>query len=930
MNPSRPKMSRAAGGGGYAASGTTTQTARLARARAAGIGGRDAHDASKERTPRNWAPPAFAPDPADTERTHRFYGQAQPSAGERLGHIYNFLADEDPFTCPDWEAKVVETMDYIHFLKTSPMSFRKQTLDLLENVSGQLQSHLEFIKHTSRDPVEPRMPRPDGVKTPALSLPPNPRNNLGLVRGAGGVPRARKVLHRPPTMVNNLVGYFRDSDFHIKKLAASEDAMWSSRPASESNLAEEEQARYQLGLLNPGMNSGWPSNMSDSPASYATVRGLRRAGLQMCLSQLDSSENSSVQTVWSRVVPPAKASDLLIMQKSASRIQFTPIAIPREEAKDRDVGGSPYTRHMHHYWRVFDRWWDEARKSTEVNHGSFSVLAEEGASARTRQGQWVALPRPRVAYVNHGLPSAAEHAHQMLKVCKAISALMDRSSLVAPRQLIFRCVELRDLGQEGGEPSAEALRWRDVDRTENGRLRLLNETELGFLRLLTQSSVNRDMMQQLGVQAPLYLVFADRLQRILDDLSPEGLFPTNEKQVSVDDLLSEMHKGTMGVNEKIHFSVHDACRWLDRLSEEGRIHFRRDLEEYGYVSRPLTDLHPEMLVVLPPPSRQYEGAGEGKNSEFDAVGAPRPSELKTWDDLTANAAPEPDPAVYNFFGALSYRLGYTCAVLEKRLANAQALGPANMPKALADWEDTVDSWREVTGYPPTLASVCAKVEDGKAGAARLDDAAALKRVRAKVLEEAERSANTLYPTRWLQATAADGSNVSVAIREPLWDWGQPEIRGQARRYFSLDRFPLELQTPERQAKIRSGLEVDEELLWDPCAADPAGPEWLMRKAVRFGQSKEVYKRGPAIFYGDTVLQKEAIVSHINNTLATALGVPEPAPQRKGLFSRPSGLVPFPGISSRPPTPTGPHGATLLSPVDPSLVPDSSRGMDVDP
>ncbi|KAL8395561.1 hypothetical protein RB595_003166 [Gaeumannomyces hyphopodioides] len=924
-------MSHAVGGGGYAAAGTTTHTARLASAMATRIGSEDAHDdASEERTPHNWAPPAFAPDPDDTEYAHRFYGQVQPSAGERLTHIYNFLADEDPYTCPDWEAKVVDAMDYVHFLETSPMmrSFKKPTLDLLDEVRGSLQSHLDFIKHTSRKPEMPRMPRPDGVKKPALSLPPNPNNNLGLIRGAGGVPRARKVLHRPPTVVNNLVSYFRGSDLHIKKLAASEDAMWSSRPASEGALAGEEQARYQLGLLNPAMNRAWPSDITDSAESYATVRGLRRAGLQMCLSQLDSSENSTVQTVWSRVVPPAKASDLLIMQRSASRIQFTPIAIPREKAKGRDVGGSPYTRRMHHYWRVFDTWWDEARKSTEESHGSSSVLAEEGTLARARQGLWVALPRPRVAYVNHGLPSAAEHAHQMLKVCKAVSALMNRTFMVAPRQLIMRCVELRDLGEEGGEPAAEVLRWRNVDRLENGRLRLLNETELGFLRLLTQPSVNRGMIRQLGVQAPLYLVFADRLQRILDDLSPEGLFPTDETEVSVDGLLSEMHKGTMGVNQKIHFSVHDACCWLDRLSEEGRIHFRRDLEEYGYVSRPFTDLHPEMLVVLPPVSRQSEGAGAGEVNEFDAVGAPRPSELKTWNDLAAEATPEPDPAVYNFFGALSYRLGYTCAVLEKRVANAKTLGPANMSKALAEWEDTVDNWREVTGYPPTLASVCAKIGDGKPGAPKLDDAAALKRVRAKVLEEAERNANTLYPTRWLQATAADGSDVSVPIREPLWDWGQPEIRGRARRYFSLDRYPLELQTPERQAELRSGLEVDEELLWDPCAADPTKPEWLMRKATRFGQSKEVYKRGPAIFYGDTVLQKEAIVSHINTTLAT--GVPKPAPQRKGLFSRLSELVPFPSISSRPPTPTGPHETIRLSPVDPSLIPDSSGGMDVDP
>lgn len=844
-----------------------------------GLEGEHARDGPQARTPYNWTPPAFAPHPDDTEYTHTFMGQVQPSAGERLTHIYNFLADEDPYTCPDWEGKVVEAMDYIHFLETSPMmsSFKKPTVDLLNEVRGSLQSHLDFIKHNSRKPEIPKMPRPDYViKMPALSLPPNPSNNLGIVRGAEGVLTARKVLHRPPTVVNDLVNVFPGSNLHIKRLAASEDAMWTSRPTSEAALASAEETQYQASLLERPVYHIRPSdNVTDSAESYVQIRGRRRAGLQMCLNQLNSGENSTAQTVWCRAVPPVRASDLQIMQRSASRIQFTPVAIPREEAKGGDVGGSPYTMRMHHYWRVFDTWWDEARKSTEDSHGSSSVLAEEGAFPNSgQQQQWVTLPRPRVAYVNHGLPSAAEHAHQMLKVCKAISALMNRSFMVAPRELIFRCVAHRDWGKEGGRPNPELLRWRAVDKLANGRLRLLNETELGFLRLLTQPSVNRGMLRELDRQTPLYLVFTDRLQRILDDLSPEGLFPSDDTEVSVEDLLSEMHKGTMGVNQKIHFSVHDACFWLDRLDEEGRIHFRQDLEEYGYVSRPYTDLHPEMLVVMPPESRRGGRPGEGgggggsaEDEEFDAVGAPRPSEFKSWSEVAAGETPGPDPEMWNFFTALSYRLGYTCAVLEKRLQHAKTLGPANMSRALAEWEDLVDKWREVTGCPPTLASVCAEVE-GDWSAAGLDEVTALKRVRAKVLEEAERNANTIYPTRWLQATAVDGSDVSVPIREPLWDWGQVVIRGRARRYFSLDRYPVELQKPERQAKMRSGLEVDEELLWDPCAIDPTEPGWLMRKATRFGESKVVYKRGPAVFYGDTVLQKEAIVSHISNTLAT--------------------------------------------------------------
>ncbi|KAI6371331.1 hypothetical protein MCOR03_003684 [Pyricularia oryzae] len=886
----------------------------------------------------------------DTETNHHFNGQPQPSVAERLQQLSNFLADEDVDRSRFWERNIKEAREYVEAIRTIPMS--KKTLELLRVVKNKLQVHEGYERWHAKEAREPKVPTGDET------LPP-----VGASAQRADVRKGpRKVLHRPPGVVNTLPWEYESGQRHIDALRDSQTALWSTEGATDDQrtaLACLEQDTYDGGIDSP---AGWfPfTKRPETAEAYVIERGRRRAALQICLRAIKSVENRAVQTLQERVVPPITAAELEAERKSAAGPFFSSVGMTREDIETRmgqgrkqwHPHGMPYTKRMNRFWREWDQWWDEARKTTELDRHNAKSETDVDAHMNVKAG-WAALPQPRSVYAD--VVTLQESYNRALEgMCMNIVKMLERTDLVAPRPLIKTCLEMYDLACNNEEKAPDEIQWRDVDQ-EHGTWRPLNVIELGYLRLLSTRSITPKMLCRLEDRGALYLAFAERLQRILDDLSEDNIFETRDTAVPVERLLEEMHKGVDGLNQRTRFSVSDACSWLDRLQKQGRIRFHKSVKAYAYVQRPLAHVHPEYQIGYVPSRgdmRFKQPTNMSIYKDFDAVLAPRPQDMVTWEQIIGSRPPgfwedheevewaesgrarrqeheranpgEPQekllrPAVTNFFMALSYRLGFTLLKLKQR-NQVGKLTKQDMARSIADWIETKTKWDrvleaspDVAAAPTTLVQVLADMDKDKPAPETEQEAAKL--IRKRIIHEAEANLNNLYPTEFKTYLAKDGSHVTLPIRDEIWDWGAPEIRGRARQYFSLRRWPVHLQTAADQEVITRDRDLDPEVLWDPCAEDLTGPEWLLQKATPWQfEPVKVKEGGSGYWFGDTKLQKEYIEGAVTNRFAEALFGPQDP--KKGIFSRLSGFFPS---ASRPSTPTTeqqlPEGSIIPMQID---------------
>jgi hypothetical protein len=88
------------------------------------------------------------------------------------------------------------------------------------------------------------------------------------------------------------------------------------------------------------------------------------------------------------------------------------------------------------------------------------------------------------------------------------------------------------------------------------------------------------------------------------------------------------------------------------------------------------------------------------------------------------------------------------------------------------------------------------------------EATALAVIRHKIIQENHENLAMLGRGREVVFERADGSIGAALARDHNWDWASVGVRGQARRFFSLDRWPLELQAEETRARVRWEENVD--------------------------------------------------------------------------------------------------------------------------
>jgi hypothetical protein len=118
---------------------------------------------------------------------------------------------------------------------------------------------------------------------------------------------------------------------------------------------------------------------------------------------------------------------------------------------------------------------------------------------------------------------------------------------------------------------------------------------------------------------------------------------------------------------------------------------------------------------------------------------------------------------------------------------------------------------------------------------------------------------------------ADGAIKQIQRRDHNWDWASEKVRGKARQFWSLGRWPLGFQAEKTRQTIEADQDIDQRMVWSPLDEDPVPKHYFIPKLRRYGEGKEDmarYRPGPAIYnVGDTPRQQKVIRDRLTQIVA---------------------------------------------------------------
>ncbi|PSR94143.1 hypothetical protein BD289DRAFT_427908 [Coniella lustricola] len=365
-------------------------------------------------------------------------------------------------------------------------------------------------------------------------------------------------------------------------------------------------------------------------------------------------------------------------------------------------------------------------------------------------------------------------------------------------------------------------------------------------------------------------------------------------------------KEAEGLNTQTKFYAYDVKRFLERLASQGRCKYREDWHSYGLVARPDLTLFPESLIVWH--ERNEDKMSFEKHPE-DMVLAPRFSDCRTWEDLIQvdeeyeSGSHEPlNTNVIHYFHCLAYRWGCSIRQLQAEERNERDSVPSgrqqqqqqqspvstmdNMDAVLKEFQvelnhqaggkdlskhsntsPLIDLWRATLGADASVDETSTPASSAEP----ITQNAALAIIRKGIIDECVQNNSMLFPGR-----STDYTNPQAPkTRESIWDWATPEVRGHLNtKFFSLDRWPVQLQTIKKQQQILGDdiQEVNLQQLWDPVLEDPTPWSYYRPKPTTYGERREQIKHGYQTFpMGDTPLKMKAVLEEITAKAAVAMG-----------------------------------------------------------
>lgn len=780
------------------------------------------------------------------------------------------------------------------------------------------------LPYNVQDPIELGVAGPKSKAAKLLPQLPNIPRPWGAVNNMWRTEREAAVDLTPSLLASR--------DLHLGALAAAEERLWAPQadqpeqtPQNNPHLLESAAHDFALGDDTRGLQRGWTAwqQMGDEegearylPAQdrrllnqetdFATERGFRRAGLQAALRQFHSTENHLIANNGRMLVLPGgtKAEavpDLEEVRRRAGIGRSRPIPLielPANQMQRIDGKADPqgFTSNMAQFWR-------EARQTTERAH-EYALArtfrhSPDGALHPGPEDENKPLPprSPFGPYVWRGVPARVQLRQDCLRQMRGLKKLFDREKRIAPRQLLDDMEAAYQRGYNLDDDPSDLLRLvenRDRKagvRIEGGddpdveqRPHYLTLVEMEWIRFLLNQSMTEGMAHPALPRTTIYLTFAQRLERIFNDPGDE-LFPDTMTSVTIEDLIAHMAK-MKGPVKKTTFYVYDVKMFLERLAYQGRCRYVEDWRTYGRVQRPLLRYFPEDLILWQP--RDGTSADPKNFPEDERPQTPRFEDVQSWDAIIHDEPPETlHEDVRNYFLCLAYRWGYGTRRLEAQEPNWATLQPLPPPMCRQGINRLFNGFELHSGdgvNPDNARRVGPILEDlwrrtlNKADTDKPPEGTtAIKQIQKAVINEVVRADNMLYPGR----STDYRDPLARKTRESVWDWAKPEVRGHRKRFFGLDRWPVQLQNAATQQRIKDDVDVDTDMLWNPIIEDPTPWTYYRPKAVPYGEERVQFKEGHRLFpIGDTARQREVVKNQVMGMVGTGK---DPLPLRQAQF-----------------------------------------------
>lgn len=197
---------------------------------------------------------------------------------------------------------------------------------------------------------------------------------------------------------------------------------------------------------------------------------------------------------------------------------------------------------------------------------------------------------------------------------------------------------------------------------------------------------------------------------------------------------------------------------------------------------------------------------------------------------------------------------------------------------LVGWDQKDDSW---DGNP--LVSLVKRTLPEKKDDASVCPGASIQIIRDHIINEAMRNDTMLWPARNANSYTDDHDE---KVRPPLWDWAKVEVRGPVKKFFDVNRWPLQMQTEDRQRQIKSDKDLSVQQVWNPIIEDPTPWTFYRPKARPYVDEKVKFRSGHRIYpIGDTPRQKKVVENQMYATIGRAMGIPDTDQRRPGLVER---------------------------------------------
>lgn len=546
-----------------------------------------------------------------------YRGNRQPPLAARLETVVNFLADEDVNRCINWTAKFAEVVSYLDWLahhdeKHQLRTAGPQTKGLFNDAVIKAKTHALFEKHHyDPTPLEITKPVQPPLKSTRLSWMadahnwPLPSRNPAPDRSSL-LPRA--IPPRPPSPVNRMLVDKR-GDSHIHKAFVVHERKWwkpvmgrvpQAVPLNAiddecENLAYIESRAFDV--FSSKERTGWvrrdeargmtllPDNtlvVPGDPKGWARERGARRAGLQQMLrAYLPAGVYASLGRFGSGLVLPLDAATLRRACQGANGPQWAPVTLKRSQLPETYEDPMAVNIYVGASFAKIYRERERARLLWEA------VRQSRGAGRHPQSTMLTTLPKSLAhggPFVWRGLDSHGQAMRDLERQCHATLRVLREAHRRVPRPVLGAALRLANQARRGvyGKKQApDGLRLAPDEWEPYGSgtfPRFVDADELRWLRFLGSGSVNaKTWTGHFVPDTPrrkyrLFLIFARRVQKLLDDRSPTALFARHDAQLTVEELLKAVNAGTdSGAVTKCKFQLQDACCWLDRMNKSGHV-----------------------------------------------------------------------------------------------------------------------------------------------------------------------------------------------------------------------------------------------------------------------------------------------------------------------------------------------------------------------